>query len=110
MVGGSSIWQSHELSVITMNYVITFLSALDTYILSRGTFTHQESPNGSVRLSKGRFDSSKPISLQQKGVDGMAPCWPCCLALSRTGCRNVSRPWDAGNWLNIMTVLQELKV
>lgn len=80
-----------------------------TYILSRGAFTYQESPNagGSVGLSKGRLDSSK------SSIDGMAPCRPCCLVLSRTGYRNVSQPWNAltVNWLNmhIMTIQQELK-
>lgn len=38
MVGGSSIWQSHELSIIPANSVITFLSAMHIYIIKRGLY------------------------------------------------------------------------
>lgn len=73
---------------------------MDIYIIKRRLYL----PNagGSVGLSKGRFDSSKP------SVDGTY--WPLCLVLSKTRYRNASNA-VTGNWLNmhIMAIQQELK-
>lgn len=63
---------------------------MDIYITKRDLYLPGVTQYGDVvGLSKGRSDFSK------SSADEMAPCWPHCLVVSRSGYRNVSKPWEA---------------